>query len=46
VQLRFFSGMTVEEVAQELSVTERSVYKDWRTGRAFLRRRMSAGGDE
>lgn len=42
VELRFFSGMTVEEVAEELGVTERSVFKDWRAGRAILGRRLSS----
>lgn len=48
VELRFLAGMTVEEVAQELQVTERAVYKDWRAGRALLRARMrsGSGGDQ
>jgi len=46
VKLRFFAGMTVEEVAQQLSITERSVYKDWRTGRAWLRTRLDGEDDE
>ena len=40
VELRFFSGMSVEDTALELGVTERSVYRDWRAGRAALRRQL------
>ena len=41
VELRFLSGMTVEEVACELALSDDSVYKDWRAGRAFLKRRLA-----
>ena len=40
VELRFLGGMSVEEAARELGVTERSVYRDWRVGRAALRRQL------
>ena len=43
VELRFLAGMTAEEVAAELGVTERSVFKDWRVGRAMLRRQLAQG---
>jgi DNA-directed RNA polymerase specialized sigma24 family protein len=36
VELRFFGGLTVEEVARILGVAERTVIRDWRTARAFL----------
>ena len=41
VELRFLSGMTVEEVAIELRMSDDSVYKDWRAGRAYLKRRLA-----
>lgn len=41
VELRFLSGMTVDEVAVELQLSDDSVYKDWRAGRAFLKRRLA-----
>jgi RNA polymerase sigma factor (TIGR02999 family) len=46
VELRFLSGMTVEEVAVELGLSDDSVYKDWRAGRAFLKRRLAPAPGE
>lgn len=36
VELRFFAGMSVEEVAQHQGVSDRTVKRDWRKARAFL----------
>jgi RNA polymerase sigma factor (TIGR02999 family) len=36
VELRFFGGMTEEEIGTELGLTARTVRRDWRTARAFL----------
>lgn len=36
VELRFFGGMTEEEVAEVLGVSTRTVQRDWRTARAWL----------
>ena len=41
VEMRFFGGMTVEETAAVLGVTDRTVRNDWRFARAWLRRRLS-----
>jgi RNA polymerase sigma factor (TIGR02999 family) len=38
VELRFFGGMTNEEVAEVLDVSERTVKRGWRTARVWLRR--------
>lgn len=40
VELRFFAGLTVEEVATVLGVSERTVLYDWRMARAWLRARL------
>lgn len=40
VELRFFGGLTGEEVADVLGVTERTVKRDWRLARAFLHARI------
>ena len=40
VELRFFGGMTTEEVAEVLDVSPRSVQREWRMARAWLRRQM------
>ena len=45
VELRFLAGLSVEETAAELGINERSVYRDWRVGRAVLRRQL-LGEDE
>lgn len=36
VELRFFAGMKLEEIAEVLQVSLASVNRDWRTARAFL----------
>ncbi|HEX9641388.1 MAG TPA: ECF-type sigma factor [Candidatus Krumholzibacteria bacterium] len=36
VQLRFFGGLTVDEIAALRDVTTRTVLRDWRKARAFL----------
>jgi RNA polymerase sigma-70 factor (ECF subfamily) len=41
VELRFFGGLTVEEVAHVLSVSGRTVEGDWQTARAWLARELS-----
>ena len=40
VELRFFAGLTVEEVAQILGLSPRTVELDWRSARAWLRNRL------
>jgi len=47
VELRFFAGLGVSEVAGILNVSERTVERDWRMARAWLYREMSgAPSDE
>jgi RNA polymerase sigma-70 factor, ECF subfamily len=41
VELRFFAGLTEEEVAEALGVTSRTVKRDWVTARAWLTRELS-----
>jgi RNA polymerase sigma factor (TIGR02999 family) len=41
VELRFFGGLSVEETADVMGVTERTVYRDWDQARAWLYREMS-----
>lgn len=36
VELRFFAGMRMEEIAEALDLSLASVNRDWRTARAFL----------
>ncbi len=41
VELRFFAGMSVAEVADVLGVSEGTIKGDWTTARAWLRQRVS-----
>lgn len=44
VELRYFGGCTVEEVAELLNVGKRTVDRDWRAAKAWLLVRLSADG--
>jgi RNA polymerase sigma factor (TIGR02999 family) len=44
VELRYFGGLTVEEVAEVLGTSPRTVDRAWATARAWLRRRMEGDG--
>ena len=41
VTLRFFGGLTVEQVAEVLGVSKRTVENDWRHAQAWLRLKLS-----
>jgi RNA polymerase sigma factor (TIGR02999 family) len=41
VELRFFGGLTVEEVGQVLGVSKRTIEGDWTMARAWLKRELS-----
>jgi RNA polymerase sigma factor (TIGR02999 family) len=41
VELRFFGGLSVQEVAEVLGVSKRTVESDWTMVRAWLRRELS-----
>lgn len=43
VVMRFFGGLTVEEVAQVLEVSKTTVESDWRSARAWLGVRLEKG---
>ncbi|MEL6347942.1 MAG: ECF-type sigma factor [Myxococcota bacterium] len=43
VQLRFFGGLTMPEIAAHLSVSLRTVEKDWRRARAWLSMQLNTG---
>ena len=40
VTMRFFAGLTVEETAAALGVSEKTVKRDWSAARAFLHREL------
>jgi RNA polymerase sigma factor (TIGR02999 family) len=40
VELRFFGGLSVEETAEVLKVSQETVHRDWRLAKAWLTREM------
>jgi RNA polymerase sigma factor (TIGR02999 family) len=44
VELRFFGGLSIEETARILEVSDSTVERDWKFARAWLAREMDRGG--
>jgi RNA polymerase sigma-70 factor (ECF subfamily) len=42
VELRFFGGLSIEETAEALGISARTVHSDWAFARAWLYRKLSA----
>ena len=42
VEMRFFGGLTVEEVGEVLNVSPGTVKRDWRAAKAWLHRELSS----
>jgi RNA polymerase sigma factor (TIGR02999 family) len=42
VELRYFGGLSIDEVAETLGVSHATVERDWRTARLWLRRELTA----
>lgn len=45
VELHFFAGLTLSEIAEHLALTSRTIDRDWRYARAFLQTALSDSGD-
>ena len=43
-ELRYFGGLSVEEAADALGVSEATVAREWRMAKAWLRREIQQGG--
>lgn len=41
VEMKFFGGMTIEEIAEVLGVSPETVKRDWRFARTWLRRELA-----
>jgi len=41
VELRFFGGLSVDETAEVLKVSNATVRRDWRLARAWLHRELA-----
>lgn len=44
IELRFFGGLSVQETAEALGVSEDTVLRDWRLVRIWLLRALSSRG--
>jgi RNA polymerase sigma-70 factor (ECF subfamily) len=44
VELRFFGGLSVEETAEVLQISQVTVMRDWSSARAWLYREIGGGG--
>jgi RNA polymerase sigma-70 factor (ECF subfamily) len=45
VELRFFAGLSLDETAQLLEVSQASVSREWRIAKSWLYDRLKGGGD-
>ncbi|HMV47329.1 MAG TPA: sigma-70 family RNA polymerase sigma factor [Blastocatellia bacterium] len=41
IELRYFGGLTIEETAEALGISDTTVEREWRLARAWLRRELS-----
>ena len=46
VELRFFGGLSIQEVAGVLDISEGTVKREWRSARAWLHKEVMPGGRE
>ena len=46
VEMRFFGGLSVEEMAEVLKISPQSVLRDWKLAKAFLMRELGRPGGE
>ena len=43
VEMRYFGGLTIEETAQAMEISDATVKREWTLARAWLRRELSRG---
>jgi RNA polymerase sigma factor (TIGR02999 family) len=43
VELRFFGGLTIDETAEALGISPRSLYREWEVTKAWLTRELGKG---
>ena len=46
IEMRFFSGLSVEETAQALGISDRTVKRDWAMAKAWLQRELRGAMEE
>jgi RNA polymerase sigma factor (TIGR02999 family) len=44
VEMRFFAGMSIDEIALALSISSKTVKRDWAMARAWLKLELQGGG--
>ena len=44
IELRFFGGLTIEETAEAMHISPKTVTREWRSAKAWLHREMSKSG--
>jgi RNA polymerase sigma factor (sigma-70 family) len=42
VELRYFSGLSEDEIAEALGISPRTVRRDWNMARAWMKKELSA----
>ena len=42
VELRFFAGLSVEETAEVMGISESTVKREWRSAKAWLHRELAS----
>ena len=45
VELRYFGGLTVEETAEALGISEDTVLRDWKAAKSWLRRELATSSE-
>jgi RNA polymerase sigma factor (TIGR02999 family) len=45
VEMRFFGGLTEEETAEVLKISEKTVRRDWNLAKVWLMRELSGSGE-
>ena len=45
VELRFFGGLTMDEIAETTGRSKRTLHREWSLARAWLRRELGTPGD-
>ena len=46
VELRYFTGLSIEDTAEVLSISPATVKRDWTTARLWLQREMDLGAQQ
>ena len=46
VELRYFGGLSIEETAEVLKISPRTVRREWRRAKAWLYRMITEGGED